>query len=138
MMGAFKAITRRTQMETMADLLERAELMLLEQLTRIEELESAMWEFCNRCDRGEIRSTYTYKRFKELLTKEKINVAPRGKMRVFKCRYEILGTHVHCRLFSSDGIDYTFAKLGDVCMDLKDWEDFKQQFPSFIFQPESD
>ena len=57
-------------------------------------------------------------------------------MRVFKCRFEILGGHVHCRLFSAQGIGYTFAKLGNISMDLKDWEDFKEQFPSFLFQEE--
>lgn len=56
--------------------------------------------------------------------------------RIFKCRYAIQGTHVHCRLFSAQGMDYTFAKLGDVCMDLEDWENFKQQFPLVVFQEE--
>ena len=56
-------------------------------------------------------------------------------MQVFKCKFEILGGHVHCRIFVAQGIGYTFAKLGNLCMDLKDWEDFKEQFP-FLFQEE--
>jgi len=58
--------------------------------------------------------------------------------RVFKCRYEIRGTHVHCRLFSSKTIDQTFKKLGDVAMDLEDWENFQEQCKTFIFQEEND
>ena len=34
---------------------------------RISELESALREFCQRVERGEIRSERTYRKFKELL-----------------------------------------------------------------------
>lgn len=43
----------------------------LELTTRIKALESAMQEFCDRRDRGELKSTYTYEKFKQLLTKTK-------------------------------------------------------------------
>lgn len=33
----------------------------------VDEMASAMQEFVDRCDRGEVRSTYTYKKFKALL-----------------------------------------------------------------------
>jgi len=36
---------------------------------RIELLESAMQEFVDRCDKGEVRSKYTYNKFKEILAK---------------------------------------------------------------------
>jgi hypothetical protein len=37
-------------------------------LDRITELEEAMQEFVERCDNGQVRSTYTYGLFKDLLS----------------------------------------------------------------------
>ena len=37
------------------------------QAARIEQLEDALREFCDRVDRGEVRSVKTYARFKKLL-----------------------------------------------------------------------
>ncbi len=34
------------------------------------ELKAAMQEFVDRCEKGEVRSKYTYKKFKELLNRE--------------------------------------------------------------------
>lgn len=34
---------------------------------RIQSLESALREFCDRCERGEIKSVRTYNKFKQLL-----------------------------------------------------------------------
>ena len=34
---------------------------------RIKELEQAMQEFVDRCEHGEVRSRYTYRKFKDLL-----------------------------------------------------------------------
>ena len=32
---------------------------------------AAMQEFCDRCDLGEVRSTYTYEKFKKILSRAK-------------------------------------------------------------------
>ena len=37
---------------------------------KYDSMKAAMQEFINRCDRGEIRSVYTYNRFKEILAEE--------------------------------------------------------------------
>ena len=38
-----------------------------------QDLESAMQEFVDRCERGEVQSKYTYKKFKDLLSDEHNN-----------------------------------------------------------------
>jgi peptidoglycan hydrolase CwlO-like protein len=45
---------------------ERGEALHTKQL-RIQDLQSAMQEFVNRVDKGEVRSKYTYAKFKSLL-----------------------------------------------------------------------
>ena len=45
---------------------EREESLHLKQL-RIQELQGAMQEFVDRVDKGEVRSKYTYAKFKKLL-----------------------------------------------------------------------
>lgn len=44
--------------------------MLRDAASEIEKLRAALQEFVDRCDRGEVRSRYTYSKFKRLLTKE--------------------------------------------------------------------
>lgn len=41
------------------------------QNARIAKLQGLMQEFCDRRDRGEVRSTYTYNKFKEALKEAK-------------------------------------------------------------------
>lgn len=48
-------------------------------------------------------------------------------MRTFRVRYEKLGAHIHCRVFSASNPSGTFAKLGDLTMDEKDWDSFRDQ-----------
>jgi hypothetical protein len=50
------------------------DLELAEALVRLRELESAAREFCERCERGEIRSSRSYRRFQAVL-------APRAEAR---------------------------------------------------------
>ena len=40
-------------------------------LLEIERMKEAMQEFVNRCEKGEVRSKYTYSKFKELLKDKK-------------------------------------------------------------------
>jgi hypothetical protein len=40
---------------------------LARELARLRELERAALEFCERCERGEIRSSYSYRRFRAAL-----------------------------------------------------------------------
>lgn len=46
-----------------------AELDLAQELVRLREIESAAREFCERCERGEIRSSRTYRRFRAALVR---------------------------------------------------------------------
>lgn len=48
-------------------------------------------------------------------------------MRTFRIRYLRLGGHIHTRIFSAENPGGTFAKLGDLVMDVHDWESFKAQ-----------
>jgi len=45
--------------------------LLKDQQSQLERLRGAMQEFVDRCDRGEVRSRYTYAKFKALLDEEK-------------------------------------------------------------------
>ena len=47
---------------------EETEVQLEQAKVEIEKLKQAMQEFVDRCEKGEIRSSYTYSKFKELLT----------------------------------------------------------------------
>lgn len=46
----------------------------------------------------------------------------------FRTRYQKLGGHYHVRVFSSKTANGTFAKLGDLTMDEKDWPAFQTAF----------
>lgn len=35
---------------------------------------------------------------------------------IFRCRFDVLGGHVHCALLSRKSANHTFAKLGDICV----------------------
>lgn len=48
-------------------------------------------------------------------------------MRTFRIRWQRRGGHIHCRVFSAENPSGTFAKLGDLTMDERDWEGFKAQ-----------
>ena len=51
-------------------------------------------------------------------------------MRTFRVRYKQLGGHIHCRVFSAENPFGTFAKLGDLTMDERDWDSFRAQIGS--------
>lgn len=48
-------------------------------------------------------------------------------MRTFRVRYEKRGGHIHCRVFSAENPSGTFAKLGELVMDERDWQSFVDQ-----------
>jgi hypothetical protein len=48
-------------------------------------------------------------------------------MRTFRVRWRVLGGHIHCRVFSAENPSGTFAKLGDLIMDERDWNSFRDQ-----------
>jgi hypothetical protein len=40
---------------------------------------------------------------------------------ILRIRYEKLGGHYHCRLFTARGPNQTFAKCGDLAFDENEW-----------------
>ncbi len=53
-------------------------------------------------------------------------------MKVFKVRYEKLGGHYHCRIFSGGGLNQTYARIGDITMDEDDWKDRYRLFSLLV------
>lgn len=51
-----------------------------------------------------------------------------AKTRVFKTRSEKLGGHWHVAVFSANGPQYTYAKMGDLVMDEDDYINFLSAF----------
>ena len=60
-------------------------------------------------------------------------------MRTFRVRYCKCGGHIHCRVFSARNPSGTFAigeltmwdeKLGELTMDERDWDSFRDQVGS--------
>ena len=51
-----------------------------------------------------------------------------AKNRVFKTRSEKRGGHWHVAVFSADGPQYTYAKMGDLVMDEDDFINFTTAF----------
>jgi hypothetical protein len=45
---------------------------------------------------------------------------------IFKARYERLGGHVTVTIFSATAANHTFANLGSLTMDERDWESFRR------------
>lgn len=41
---------------------------------------------------------------------------------VIRIRWKKLGGHIHCRVFTSRGKAFTFAKAGDLCFDESEWD----------------
>lgn len=46
------------------------------------------------------------------------------KKHYFRLRYEKLGGHYHCRVFSTTTYNGTWAKLGDLCLGEDEWTTF--------------
>lgn len=56
---------------------------------------------------------------------------------VIRLRYRQLGGHVHCRVFTAPFIDHTFAKVGDLIFDEREWPTVQNLLASKIeFLPE--
>lgn len=49
-------------------------------------------------------------------------------MIALRLRYQQLGGHVHCRMFSAKSKDYTFAKNGDLTFSAEEWPDVRDRF----------
>jgi hypothetical protein len=59
-------------------------------------------------------------------------------VKTFRMCYSYVGRHYRCRVFSASNPSGTFAKLGDLVMDEKDWDCFRDQVGSgWQFLPES-
>ena len=46
---------------------------------------------------------------------------------IFRVRWQKRGGHIHTRVFSAPTRDGTFAKLGDLTFDERDWDGFRLQ-----------
>lgn len=44
---------------------------------------------------------------------------------IFRIRYETLGAHTHCALFSARQQNLTFAKCGEFCVRNEEFEDLR-------------
>lgn len=47
---------------------------------------------------------------------------------VMRIRYQILGGHVHCRVFTAPAPGTTFAKNGDVVFSVEEWPKVHAKF----------
>jgi hypothetical protein len=45
---------------------------------------------------------------------------------IFKARYERLGSHIKVTVFSATAANHTFANIGSLTMDERDWESFRR------------
>ena len=46
-------------------------------------------------------------------------------MSVMRIRYKKLGGHIHCRVFTAPWPDQTFAKVGELVFDEREWPDVR-------------
>jgi len=51
---------------------------------------------------------------------------------IIRMRYEIIGGHVHCRLFTAKAKNMTFVKCGDLTFSLDEWESVRDQLETAI------
>jgi hypothetical protein len=52
---------------------------------------------------------------------------------IFRIRYETLGGHTHCALFSARQPNTTFAKCGEFCVRNEEFEDLRIVMPGVQF-----
>lgn len=57
-------------------------------------------------------------------------------MSLFRIYHKTLGGHVHMRVFSATRPNTTFAKLGDLCCDEKEFDDLRRAMTGVQFRPE--
>jgi len=43
-----------------------------------------------------------------------------------RVRYKKMGGHYHCRVFTADDWQFTFAKCGELVFSEKEWEEIKE------------
>ncbi len=48
-------------------------------------------------------------------------------MTYIRIRYKKLGGHIHCRLFTSQVADGTYANCGELCFDENEWSDIRDK-----------
>ena len=71
-------------------------------------LEEAMQEFVDRVDKGEVRSRYTYAKFKDLLSKRE---KPKSRYK-WSARFGAIASQLNAIVFR-DGIPYYMCGQGD-------------------------
>lgn len=54
-------------------------------------------------------------------------------MTVMKIRYEKLGGHYHCTIFTARADNMTYANCGTVTFDEREWPDIQQIFSTAHF-----
>lgn len=47
---------------------------------------------------------------------------------IMRLRYQRLGGHYHCRLFTARAPGTTYAKCGDLVFDEQEWKEVKEAF----------
>lgn len=57
---------------------------------------------------------------------------------IFRARHVTLGGHVHIRFFSAMRVDSTFAKLGELCCSVDEFQSLKHAMNRVEFLPEED
>jgi len=55
---------------------------------------------------------------------------------VFRLRYQLLGGHYHCRLFSAQSRNHTFARLGELTVAEYEWVAFQEALKGVEFLEE--
>lgn len=54
---------------------------------------------------------------------------------IMKIRYETLGGHIHCAVFTAPGRDRTFAKCGDLAFSVEEFPEVKLTFsPAVVWE----
>ena len=49
-------------------------------------------------------------------------------MKALRIRWEKQGGHVHCRVFTAQSIEHTFANCGELCFDIDEWSEVSVAF----------
>ena len=55
-------------------------------------------------------------------------------MTLMKVKYEKLGGHYHCTIFTARGKDMTYANCGEVVFDEREWGDIQEIMQGVIFE----
>ena len=55
---------------------------------------------------------------------------------IMRIRYRKLGGHYHCRVFTAPASDQTFAKVGELVFDERDWSSLDRMLSNAQIVPE--